>query len=171
MADVPVKKTGQGEKPAQAVQRAAPSRALSPWEEMEMLFERMFPRRWLQPFQREWPSFELGMPFEGRTPRVDLIDRENELMVRAEIPGVKKEDLEVSLGENTITVRGTTRAEKKEEKGDYFRQEISRGTFTRTLALPSEVEGSKAKASYQDGVLEVTLPKAASAKRRKITVE
>lgn len=171
MADVPVKKSGQAEKPEQAVQHAAPGRALSPWEEMEMMFERMFPRRWLQSFQREWPSFELGMPFEGRTPRVDLIDRENELVVRAEIPGVKKEDLEVTLGDNTITVRGTTSVEKKEEKGDYFRQEISSGTFSRTLGLPSEVDGSKAKASYQDGVLEVTLPKAAGAKRRKIAVE
>ncbi len=164
---VPVK-TAKGTE----IQPTAPTRTLSPFEEMERFCEEFFPRRWLRAFRRDWPPWgDLPSPFEGRMPRVDLIDRENEIVVRAEAPGVDKKDLDVSLTENTITIKGTTRHEEKEERGDYYRSEISRGSFTRTLALPADVDGSQAKATFQDGMLEVVLPKVEGARRRTIKVE
>jgi HSP20 family protein len=104
-------------------------------------------------------------------PRVDVIDREDEILVRAEVPGVDKKDLEVSLTDNAVTIKGSTRHEEKEEKGDFYRSEISRGSFSRTVALPGEVDGDKAKASFKDGVVEIAMPKLEASKRRSIKVE
>ena len=154
------------------IQKATPSRALSPFEEMDRFFEGFFPRGWMRPLRWEWPSWgELPMPFEGKMPRVDVIDRDTEIVVRAELPGVEKQDVEVSTTENTVTIKGSTRREEKEEKGNYYRCEISRGSFSRTVALPGDVDSNKAKATFKDGVLELTLPKIEKSKRRTITVE
>lgn len=160
------------EKERGQMQKAAvPSRALSPFEEMEHMMDRMFegffPRPWLH--RPRWT--ELPAPFEGKWPHVDVIDREDELVVRAELPGVDKKDLDVSMGDNTVTIKATSKREEKEEKGDYYRCEISRGTYARTVGLPAEVDVSKAKAKFKDGLLELTLPKLEKSKRRSITVE
>jgi HSP20 family protein len=109
-------------------------------------------------------------PFEGKTPSVDLIDRDNEVVVKAELPGVDKKDLDISVTSNTVTIKGRTSHEEKEEKGDYYRCEISRGEYARTLALPADVDETKAKASFKDGILELTLPKKEKAKKRKIEI-
>ena len=154
-----------------AVEKVQPARMLSPFEEMERLFESSFPRGWLRPHRWGWPSWgELPAPFEGKTPSVDVIDRENEVVVKAELPGVDKKDLDISVTNNTVTIKGKTSHEEKEEKGDYYRCEISRGEYSRTLALPAEVDESNAKANFKDGILELTLPKKEKAKRRKIDV-
>ena len=92
-------------------------------------------------------------------PRVDVIDREDELVVRAETPGIDKDDLEVSVSEGSVTIKGATRREEKEEKGEYHRCEIMRGTFSRSVALPAEVDADAAQATFKDGVLELTPPK------------
>lgn len=156
----------------QEVQKAEPTRALSPFEEMDKYFESHFPSGWLRPFQ--WPRMswgELAAPFEGKTPNVDVIDRENVVIVKAELPGVDKKDIDVSVTKNTVTIKGKTSHEEKEEKGDYYRCEISRGAYSRTLPLPSEVDEEKAKANIKDGILELTLPKVEKAKRKTIKVE
>jgi len=156
----------------QEVQKVQSARALSPFEEMERLFEGYFPRGWMRPFHWERPSWgELAAPFEGKTPRVDIVDRDDELVVKAELPGVDRKDLDISMTENTVTIKGSTSHEEKEEKGDYYRSEMSRGSYSRTLALPSEVDADKAKAKFKDGVLELTLPKLKKAKRRSVKVE
>jgi HSP20 family protein len=103
-------------------------------------------------------------------PSVDIIDREGEIVVKVEVPGVKKEDIHISLTGNVMMIKGETRREEKEEKGDYYRCEISRGAFTRMVTLPAEVDDTKAKAELRDGVLEVTLPKLAQEKKRDITI-
>lgn len=151
--------------------KTPPAKALSPFEEMERFFESRFPRGWLSPGHWEWPRWAEGMaPFEGKTPSVDVIDRDNEIVVKAELPGVDKKDLDISVARNAVTVKGTTSHEEKEEKGDYYRSEISRGEYSRTVRLPSEVDESKAKAKFKDGILELTLPKKEKGKKRKITV-
>lgn len=154
---------------------AAPSRAMSPFEEMDRMFDAFFGGRrhgWLSPFASRWPGFgELPAPFEGRTPKVDVIDRDHEVVVKAELPGVKKEDLDVTLGDNSVTIRATTRQETKEEKENYYRSEISSGSFMRTVGLPAAVDAEKAKAKFADGVLEMTLPKVEGAKRRNVKIE
>ncbi len=154
------------------VRKAAPALAMSAFDEMERLFERLFPRGWLRPLGWEPLTWhEMAPLFEGGMPKIDVIDRDKDIVVRAEIPGVEKKDLEVSLSENLLTIKGKTGHEMKEEKGDYSRCEMSRGEFTRTIALPAPVLGDKAKAEVKDGVLELTLPKVEESKRMAIKVQ
>ncbi len=157
--------------PATGVKRQQPQRvrAMNPFEEMDRLFEGFFPRGWMQPLRPEWA--ETAAPFEGRIPKVDVVERDDSIVVRAELPGVKKDDMDISLTEDSVTITATTRQESEEEKGDYHRREISQGSFARTVALPAAVQGDEAKASFKDGVLELTLPKAAPARRHTIKVE
>lgn len=159
-------------KQGQEMQRA-PSRAMSPLDDMERMFEEMMPRGWLRPFRGGWPRLGEMEPFEARWPRVDVQDQESEILVRAELPGVKKDDVDVSLSENTVTIKASTRHEKEEgeKEGDYYRHEIASGSFARTVALPADVDGDNAKAKFEDGILELTLPKLEQAKRRHIKVE
>ena len=155
----------------QEIQKVQPARALSPFEEMDRMFDQFFRRGWMRPWRFEWASFpELPLP-EMKLPKVDVIDRETEVVVKAEVPGVEKKDIDISVGEHTVTIRGETRHEEKEEKGEYYRCEISRGAFSRTVALPAAVDGAKAKASFKDGVLELTLPKMEKAKRHSIKLD
>jgi HSP20 family protein len=149
---------------------------LSPFEDMDRYFEDMFrdffKTRWLSPFREQWPGLgELLPAFEGRMPKVDLIDRDTEVVIRAELPGVKKEDLDVSMSGNTVTLRASTKQEQKEEKGSFYRRELSQGQFQRTMTLPVAVKGEEAKASFKDGILELSFPKVEAAKRKTIKVE
>jgi HSP20 family protein len=145
---------------------------LSPFEEMDRMFDDYFSRGLLSPFRFEWPfQHKLAAPFEGKAPRVDLVERDDDILIKAELPGVDKRDLEISLTSTTVSIKGTTHHEEKEEKGDYYRSEISRGSYSRTLALPVEVDEEKAKATLKDGVLELTLPKAEKAKKRTVKIE
>jgi len=146
----------------------APSRMLSPFEGFDRMFDEFFGRGWMRPFRRDWLAFP---EFEMTIPKVDVIDRDEEVVVRAEVPSVKKEDIEISISGNLVTIKGETKKEEKEEKGDYYRAEISRGSFSRMVSLPADVDESKAKASLKDGVLELTLPKLEKAKRRTIKVD
>lgn len=144
----------------------------SPFEEMERLFEGFFPRGWLRPHHWDWPVLsDAARPFAGRMPRVDVIDRDTELLVRAELPGVDKDDLEVTVTDDAVTIKATTRHEQKEEKGDYHRCEISRGAFSRSVALPTGVDTDAAKANFSNGLLELTLPKLGKPAKRRIKVE
>jgi len=92
------------------------------------------------------------------------------VVVRAEMPGYKKEDIDISVSNSTLTIKGETKSEEKEEKGDYYRCEISRGAFSRMIPLPAEVDDAKAKASMKDGVLELTLPKLEKSRRHAIAI-
>ena len=156
----------------QELQKAEPRRALSPFEEMDRMFDDFFSRGWMRPFRWEWPSMgEMAKPFEGKMPKVDVIERDDEVVVKAELPGVDKKDLDVSVTENSVTIKGSTSHEEKEEKGDFYRCEISRGAYARTVGLPAYVDADKAKASFKDGVLELKLPKVEKSKRRSIEIK
>ena len=153
-ARAPAGKTA--DKPVVA-QAKAPARALSPFEEMDLLFDRL--SRGLMS-RIGFPALgESGWPSQMNAPKVDLVDKGKELVLRAEIPGISKDELKITLTDDTVTIRGETHKETKDEKGDYHRREITRGSFQRTLALPSSVDGEKARASFKDGVLELVLPK------------
>ena len=160
------------EKAGKEIEVGCPARVLSPFDEMDRWFEQSFPRGWMRRFRRAWPSWdELAAPLEARMPNVDVIDRDEEVVVRAEVPGVGKDDLEVSVSDNTVTIKGETKHEEKEEKGDYYRSDISRGAFTRTVMLPGAVDADKASARFKDGVPELTLPKVEPARRRTIRID
>jgi len=145
----------------------------SPFDEMERMMEQMFNRGgWMTPFpffRSGWP--EMKSPFEGRAPKVDVVDRETEVFVKAELPGVEKDDLEVTLSDNSLTIRATTKHEEEKEEGEYHHKELSSGEFVRTLTLPAEVEGDKAQASFKNGVLELTLPKKETTKRQTVKID
>lgn len=154
------------------IRKSEPTRTLTPFEEFDRYFENIFPHGWLRPTHWEWPAWaETKAPFGGKLPKVDVIDREKEVLVRAEVPGVEKDKLDISVTENAITIKGTAHHEEKEEKGEYYRCETSHGTFTRTVALPTDVDSEHAKAKYTDGVLEVTVPKLKKAHRRTVKIE
>lgn len=155
------------------IQKAAPARPLTAFDEMDRLMERIFGdfplRPWPSLWRRQWPAWrELA---ELEVPKVDVIDREDEILVRAEVPGVEKKDLEISTSDNSVTIKGSTKHEAKEEKGDFYRCEMSRGAFSRTVMLPAQVDSEKGKASLHEGVLELTLPKIEKSKRRTISVD
>lgn len=149
-----------------------PARHLTPFEEMDRLFEGFLPRAWLPRFGLDHPAWrDFPISFEGRMPRVDVIERDEDVLVRAQIPGVEKENLDISLTENSITIKGNSHREEKEESEHYFRREISEGSFTRTLGLPGDVDIDSAKASFKDGVLEVDIKKTKKSRRHSVKVE
>ena len=137
--------------------------------EIERAFENFFNRNWLRNSRFNFPALRESV--HDKIPSVNVIDREDELVVEAELPDVKKEDLELAVSDNTVTIKASTRREEKEEKGDYHRQEISTRSFSRLLQLPAAVEGGKASAELKDGLLTITLPKSESTKRVKIKVD
>lgn len=146
-------------------------RELNPFEEMERLFERLTSRGWMPALRWDTPWFSGWADVEARIPRIDLIDRETETVLKAELPGMAKEDIEITVDANNVTLKGHTRKEEKEERGDYYRSEIRRGEFSRTVVLPHAVDAAQARATYRDGILEVTLPKVEAARRTTIKVE
>ena len=145
---------------------------LHPLSEAEQLFERILGRRW--PTLTRWhDSPLLSGRFEDmalRMPNVDVIDRENEIVVRAEVPGINKKDLDISITDNLLTIKGQTQTEKTEEKSNYHRHEISTSSFARSVTLPGPVDASTANAALKDGILEITFPKPESSKRRNISI-
>jgi HSP20 family protein len=92
-------------------------------------------------------------------------------VVKAELPGVDKKDLDVSMSDNAATIKAMSYQEAQEEKGDYYRSDIAQGSFRRTVALPAEVDGSKCKATFKNGMLELVILKLEPAQRHWINVE
>lgn len=149
----------------------------TPFEEMnrmmDRVFEGMLPRSWMHPFSLglERPTLSgLAQSFL-QSPKVDIINRDDDILVRAEVPGIEKDDLHLSVTENTLTIHGQSRHEEKNHEGEYFRQELSQGSFSRTLNLPSQVDGSRARAQFKNGILELTLPKIEKSQRHAIQIE
>ncbi len=139
-------------------------------QELERYVETMFQRDWLKPMRLEFPEWTHRGMLEMKTPKVDIIEHDNEIVVRAEIAGVEKEDLDVSMTDTAITIKGKTREAFREEKEDYFRSETMKGEFSRTLALPAKVDSGKAESRYRDGMLEVVAPKLEQERRHRIKV-
>lgn len=131
--------------------------------DVDDLFNRAFGRRggWM-------PHF----PFEGgEYPAIDCVRKEDTLLVRAELPGIDPKDVDISVSGNLLTIRGEHRTEREIKEEDYFMHEISRGGFERTLTLPEGVNTEKMKASYRDGILEVSMPAKGISRARKIPIE
>lgn len=113
-----------------------------------------------------------SQPFlSGWSPAIDLYEDHDNVIVKAELPGMKKENLELSLHEGVFSLSGERKAEPPRDDAEVYRSERVVGRFHRTITLPSPVDGSKAKATYQDGILTVTLPKAEEAKPKQIHIK
>ena len=114
-----------------------------------------------------------GMPAADGVwaPAVDIQETKESFLVTAELPGMKQEDINITIVDNTLTLKGERRREKEVRDGDYTRIERAYGTFQRSLGLPSVVDAAKVRAKYKDGVLEIELPKKEEAKPKEIKVQ
>lgn len=115
-------------------------------------------------------GFACGKSF---VPSVDVLDKGKEVLVSAELPGLEEKDIDVTVDENSLTIRGVKQDENKEERKGYYRMERTYGSFHRTVPLPAAVDRDKVKAAFKKGVLKITLPKSSAHQNRgrKIQVE
>lgn len=148
-----------------ALERRGPRRSIIAWrpwrdlEEVEWELDDLFRHRFWKPNgERAW------------MPAVDVFERDDKFVVKAELPGMKEEDVDVSVIGDTLTIKGEKKTETEVKEEDYYRSERSYGSFYRSIPLPSTVDANKIEASFEDGVLEVTLPKSAEVKPKKIAV-
>jgi HSP20 family protein len=104
-------------------------------------------------------------------PPIEMFDKKDKLVVRAEIPGVKPEEIDISVSDSTLTIKGERKSESEIKDEDYYRCEMSYGRFSRSVALPAKVQPDKVDAKYDDGILEINLSKMSETKRRKVAVK
>lgn len=160
-------------KPRSEIVETRPTPMFGPLEEVERLFDRLMPRAWIRPMAWNWPMWSaLEHSMESvRVPQLDIVDRDKDILIRVELPGVDKKDIDVSVTDSALNIKGCVRHETKEEKSDYFRCEISQGNFSRSIALPSGIDTSKISATLKDGVLEIALLKEEGVQRRSVEVK
>jgi HSP20 family protein len=138
---------------------------------MEDVFENLFRGPLVEPFGFRRPIFRELEALDVGMPAIDLIDRENELVLRAELPGVKKEEIDLTLTNDSLAIM-VERAVKEEKKEDrFYRAELARESMARTIYFPVEVDSDKAKAHLEDGILEIVVPKLMKVKRRTVKVQ
>jgi HSP20 family protein len=129
-------------------------------KEMDRLFERFLEPTWMElPTLGEW------------SPKVDVTETKDTMTVKAELPGVEQADIGLSLRDNVLTIKGEKHEETEEKDKRYHRVERAYGAFVRALRLPADVDGSKASATFKDGVLTIIMPKAAEATGTTIPVK
>ena len=142
-------------------------------EEMDRLFEDFgFGRGWLAPgFDRGLDRLE-SLAEGAWAPQVEVIERDNRLIVRADLPGMTKDDVKVDLDDNSLVIRGERKTEHEEDEEGYYRSERSYGSFYRRIPLPSGVKAEEASADFRNGVLEITMPAAKrnDAERRQLEI-
>lgn len=135
---------------------------------LEQDMERMFHEFWRRPFvslwdhERSWPGRMVSL----QVPVVDVYEEGDEVVVKAELPGLSKQDIDVTLTESTLTLKGEKKKEEEIKEKNYYRSERSSGSFVRCIELPSEVKTDQTKASFNNGILEIRLPKTEEAKKK-----
>ena len=150
-------------------------RALRPFSHgMEEFFENTFPRHWMEglfdPYAWRPPMrSEFGEKFDV-FPKVDILDKDEALIVRADVPGIKKEDLEITIAGDRLVFEAKREFEEEQNEEDFVRHEMAYGCLYRAVHLPVEVMGDKAIAELKDGVLEITLPKVEATTPYKVKV-
>lgn len=143
-----------------ALTKWSPSNGLSSLRrDMDRLFEAFFDHGEMADWRT---SFE---------PSVDVSDTNDAIVVKAQVPGISKDDLHVEVTDDVLTLKGETKQEEKEEDKNYYRREIRYGSFSRTIPLPAAVQSDQAAAKMKDGVVEITIPKSEKAKVKQISVQ
>jgi HSP20 family protein len=141
-------------------------RRTSPFGELLSLrqaMDRLFEDSFVRPRAFAGSDVEQGLP-------LDIRITENELVLTAALPGVKPEDVDISVTGETLTITGKTQEEKRDEQDGYVYQEIRRGTFSRTVTLPGDLKVDQARAGFENGMLTLSIPKAEEAKPRQIRI-
>jgi len=136
---------------------------------MEEFFEDFPPRRWMETFEPLGWRWPMGVDYE-RSFRLDVIDHDKELVIRGELPGVEKDDIEVTVMGDRLIIEAEREFEKEDDEDAYYRHEVGYGKLMRTIALPVSVDAENIHAELKDGILEVTLPKLEVAERHTIKV-
>jgi HSP20 family protein len=137
----------------------------TPFDELERM------RRELDRLSGDFAGSVFRLPSAGVFPLVNVTEDPNNYYVRAELPGVKADELGISVTGDTLTLSGERKLPEESEKASYHRREREAGSFSRVISLPGRLDVDKVKAHAEDGVLTVVLPKAESAKPRQITVK
>ena len=135
--------------------------AIIPWEPFKDLDKFFEEGDFLPLIPSKWQKF----------PRINIEDKKGNIIAEIETPGINPKDIDISVENNILQVKGHSESKTEEKKKNYLKQEFSKGYFERTISLPSDVKGDKAKASYKDGILTVIMPKSAKAKSKKIKVK
>lgn len=151
-----------------------PTYNLSRWNPVSEIFSDLFQKH--QEIDRIFDAFFSGGKFDDGTygdfwTPIDIVEKDDAYIVEAEIPGMKKEDVKITIENNVLTIQGEKQQKKDEKDQNYRRSERVFGSFIRSFSLPSSVKVNEIDAKYQDGVLRITLPKAEEAKPKKIEVK
>lgn len=149
------------------------AKSVAPWrpfmggeKDLDRMLEDFFGRR-VRPW---WPE-RWSTPTEARMPIVDVFEEKDDIVVKAELPGMEKDNIEVNLTDRTLTIKGEKKKEEEVKKENYYRSERSYGSFLRTLELPKEVQSDKVKAAFKNGILEIRMPKTEDAKAKEVKVK
>ena len=150
-------------RPRAGLRRGSPFRELACMQrEMDGLFGRLF---------GEWPWPRWEGEARGLASAVGLIDKKDEVVLRADLPGLEQKDIEVHVEDGTLTIRGERKEEKEAKEEDYYVTERWAGAFSRSVALPPGVDPEKIQATFKNGALEIHLPKTVEAKGKKIEIK
>jgi HSP20 family protein len=148
------------------LERWRPRWGITPWrplreiEDWEQHLEDFFGR----------PMWRLPVEERGWIPAVDVFEKDDKFVVKAELPGMKEEDIDVSVVGDTLMIKGEKKTESEVKEAEYYRCERAYGSFYRSIPLPSTVDADKIEADFEDGVLEVSLPKSPEVKPKKVAV-
>jgi HSP20 family protein len=155
--------SNKGRRQQQSSERT-PLAEIARWEQqMERRFADLFSGR----ITRLWDNDDSQVA----EPALDLYEDGNEVVVKAEMPGMTKDDIKISFADNVLTIRGEKKQEDEDRGKDYYRSERVYGAFMRRVVLPTEVNAEKARALFKNGVLEIRMPKSESAKKKEIKVD
>ncbi len=137
--------------------------------EMDRLWEEFFPTTRREVVGSPWRRLKAE---EGvAVPPVDVVDTGEEILIKAEMPGVDKDHVDISIHDNTVSIKGDVSEDRKYKEEDYYIAERSYRSFSRSINIPVKIDADKVKANLKDGILELHLPKAEETKPRKIKVE
>jgi HSP20 family protein len=148
-----------------------PAEIVPRWGEIDRWFDRLAEDFWRRPFPslfgERWPFPTISL----KAPSLDLFEEKDEMVVKADLPGLSKEDIEVTVAGDVVTIKGEKKKEEEIKEKDYYRRERSYGSFARSVQLPCEVKADQIKAQFKDGVLEIRMPKTEEAKKKSIAIQ
>jgi HSP20 family protein len=161
----------------QAKETGSEQRSMVPWKpfaemarwerDMERRFGNLLSGRFQSLFdERSRPGGDMDL----QEPAIDMYEEKDQIVVKAEMPGMSKDDIQISVTDNVLTIKGDKQKEEEDRGKDYYRSERAYGAFIRTLPLPAEINAEKVEAIFKNGVLEVRLPKSEAAKKKEIKI-
>jgi HSP20 family protein len=149
-----------------------PAEVLPRGSEIDRWFDRLAEDFWRRPFPgllfgERWPPPAISL----KMPSLDVFEEKDELVVKADLPGMNKDEIEVTVTGDVVTIKGEKKKEEEVKEKDYYRRERSYGSFVRSVQLPCEVKSDQIKANFKDGVLEVRMPKTEEAKKKAVAIK